>query len=74
MRLVDPPEWPRVVAVVGGGRMGSGIAEAFAAGGLQVRITDADPDLSGQARDRVVARATSAVDRGLIDAALLDRV
>ena len=54
--------------------MGSGIAEAFAAGGLQVHITDADPELSAQARERVVARARSAVDRGLIDAALLDRV
>lgn len=54
--------------------MGSGIAEAFAAGGLQVHITDADPELSAKARERVVARARAAVDRGLIDAALLDRV
>jgi 3-hydroxybutyryl-CoA dehydrogenase len=74
MRLVDAPKWPRVVAVIGGGRMGSGIAEAFAAGGVDVRITDAGPELSAQARERVVARAQAAVDRGLIDAALLDRV
>ncbi|HEY1715949.1 MAG TPA: 3-hydroxyacyl-CoA dehydrogenase family protein [Solirubrobacteraceae bacterium] len=74
MRLVDPPQWPQVVAVVGGGRMGSGIAEAFAVGGVEVRITDAGPELSVQARERVVARARSAVDRGLIDAALLERV
>ncbi len=73
MRLVDPPEWPRIVAVVGGGRMGSGIAEAFAAGGLDVRITDADPSLSAQARERVVARARAAVERGLIDGELVDR-
>ena len=73
MRLVDPPRWPRIVAVIGGGRMGSGIAEAFAAGGLDVRITDATPELSAQARERVVTRARTAVDAGLIDAALLER-
>jgi 3-hydroxybutyryl-CoA dehydrogenase len=73
MRLVDGPRWPRVVAVVGGGRMGSGIAEAFAAGGLHVRITDADPELSARARERVLERARSHVEQGLIDAALVDR-
>jgi 3-hydroxybutyryl-CoA dehydrogenase len=73
MRLVDPPQWPCVVAVVGGGRMGSGIAEAFAAGGLDVRITDANPELTAQAQERVVSRARSAVARGLIDAALVER-
>jgi 3-hydroxybutyryl-CoA dehydrogenase len=73
MRLVDAPDWPQTVAVVGGGRMGSGIAEAFVAGGLRVRITDADPDLSTRARERVIARARSHVEAGLIDAALLDR-
>ena len=54
--------------------MGSGIAEAFAAGGVPVRVTDATPELSAQARERVLARARSAVDKELIDAALLDRV
>jgi 3-hydroxybutyryl-CoA dehydrogenase len=74
MRLVDPPQWPQVIAVVGGGRMGSGIAEAFAAGGVEVRITDATPELSAQARERVVTRARSAVEKGLVDATLLERV
>jgi 3-hydroxybutyryl-CoA dehydrogenase len=73
MRLVEPPEWPQLVAVVGGGRMGSGIAEAFVAGGLRVRITDADPDLSARARERVITRARSHVEAGLIDAALIER-
>jgi 3-hydroxybutyryl-CoA dehydrogenase len=73
MRLVDPPQWPQVVAVIGGGRMGSGIAEAFAAGALDVRITDADPELSARARERVVQRARSHVNENLIDAALIDR-
>ena len=73
MRLVDAPEWPRVVAVVGGGRMGSGIAEAFCAGDLDVRITDADPERSAQARERVIKRARTHVDEGLIQGALIDR-
>jgi 3-hydroxybutyryl-CoA dehydrogenase len=73
MRLVDAPEWPRVVAVIGGGRMGGGIAEAFAAGDLDVRITDADPELSARARERVIDRARSHVDEGLIAAGLIDR-
>lgn len=73
MRLVDVQGWPGVVAVIGGGRMGSGIAEAFAAGALRVRITDADPELSARARERVVERARSHVDKGLIGAELVDR-
>ena len=73
MRLVDAPDWPRTVAVVGGGRMGGGIAEAFVAGGLHVRLTDATAELSAQARERVIERARSHVDAGLIDAALIDR-
>jgi 3-hydroxybutyryl-CoA dehydrogenase len=73
MRLVDAPKWPRVVAVIGGGRMGSGIAEAFAAGDLEVRITDADAELAVQARERVIKRAHSHVDEGLIAAGLIDR-
>lgn len=30
MKVQEPPAWPRRVAVVGAGRMGGGIAEAFA--------------------------------------------
>jgi 3-hydroxybutyryl-CoA dehydrogenase len=73
MRLLEAPDWPRTVAVVGGGRMGGGIAEAFVAGGLHVRIADATAELSAQARERVIERARSHVDAGLIDSALIDR-
>src|SRR5438046_1211832 len=52
----EPPSWPSTVTVIGGGRMGSGIAEMFAIGGLRVRITDADPGLTQKARDRVIER------------------
>ena len=73
MRLVNSSGWPEVVAVVGGGRMGSGIAEAFVAGGLTVRITDAGSELSAQARQRVIDRTRSHVAAGLMDAELIDR-
>ncbi|BCS31768.1 3-hydroxyacyl-CoA dehydrogenase family protein [Luteitalea sp. TBR-22] len=43
---------PRVIAVVGAGLMGHGIAQAFAEAGWVVRVTDADPAV----RDTVHAR------------------
>src|ERR1700694_4677676 len=66
MKLRDPPEWPATVAVVGGGRMGSGIAEAFAVGGLTVRITDGTPERARRARERVIARARTHARAGLV--------
>src|SRR5438105_14525698 len=66
MRIREPPDWPATVAVVGGGRMGSGIAETFAAGGITVRITDATPELAQSARGRVVARARTHARAGLV--------
>lgn len=53
--------------------MGGGIAEAFAAGGLRVRLADASPELSTAARERVIERAGSHVKAGLIDPALIER-
>jgi 3-hydroxybutyryl-CoA dehydrogenase len=47
--------------------MGSGIAEAFAAGGLSVRLTDATPELAKAARERVVQRARTHAQAGLVD-------
>jgi 3-hydroxybutyryl-CoA dehydrogenase len=66
MRVGEAPAWPGTVAVVGGGRMGGGIAEAFAAAGLAVRLSDATPELSGTARERVIARTRGHVDAGLL--------
>src|SRR6185437_11975004 len=73
MRVQEPPDWPATVAVVGGGRMGSGIAEAFAVGGLDVRVTDATPELSRKARERVVARTRGHVEADLLPAEALER-
>jgi 3-hydroxybutyryl-CoA dehydrogenase len=73
VRVGEPPAWPAQVAVVGGGRMGGGIAETFAAGGLGVRIVDADPELSRAARERVIARARAHTEAGLVDGEALRR-
>jgi 3-hydroxybutyryl-CoA dehydrogenase len=73
MKVQEPPSWPRRVAVVGAGRMGGGIAEAFAAAGLDVRVTDATPELARQARERVIARARGHVDAGLLSEEALER-
>jgi 3-hydroxyacyl-CoA dehydrogenase len=53
--------------------MGGGIAEAFAAAGLDVRVTDATPELAREARDRVVARTRGHVDAGLLPQHALER-
>jgi 3-hydroxybutyryl-CoA dehydrogenase len=73
MKVGEPPAWPRRVAVVGAGRMGGGIAEAFAAAGLDVRVTDATPELAQQARERVIARTRGHVEAGLLGDEALER-
>ncbi|MDQ4127722.1 MAG: 3-hydroxyacyl-CoA dehydrogenase family protein [Actinomycetota bacterium] len=58
--------WPRVVAVVGAGTMGLGVAECFAAAGIGVRLTDATPDLTRRAKERLVQRAYGHARAGLL--------
>lgn len=62
---------PRVIAVVGAGLMGHGIAQAFAQAGHPVRITDADPAV----RATVAARITRNLEEGGTPVSpVLDRV
>jgi 3-hydroxybutyryl-CoA dehydrogenase len=58
--------WPQTVAVVGAGTMGLGVAECFAAAGIGVRLTDATPDLTRQAKERLVERARGHAAAGLL--------
>ncbi len=60
--------WPQSVAVVGAGTMGLGVAECFAAAGINVRLTDATPDLTRQAKERLVERARAHAAAGLLAA------
>ena len=44
---------PTVVGVLGGGRMGAGIAHAFVVAGSTVRIVERDDEQAAAALDRV---------------------
>ena len=52
------------VAVIGGGRMGSGIAHAYLLAGNEVFLVEANNDASIAARDRIKKLIQSSIDRG----------
>jgi 3-hydroxybutyryl-CoA dehydrogenase len=53
--------------------MGLGVAECLAAAGIEVRLTDATPELSREAKERLVARARGHAGAGLISPGAADR-
>jgi 3-hydroxybutyryl-CoA dehydrogenase len=57
------------VAVLGGGLMGSGIAESTAVAGLSVIVRDIDATAIGGARRRIEKSLGAAVERGKVDEA-----
>lgn len=59
---------PETVAVVGGGRMGAGIAQIFAVAGSTVTIAETSHKAATAARDRVVAGLARAADKGGLQA------
>ncbi len=65
--------WPSNVAVIGAGTMGLGVAECFAAAGIRVLLTDATPELSREARDRLVRRAKGHAEAGLLSEEAAER-
>jgi 3-hydroxybutyryl-CoA dehydrogenase len=65
--------WPRGVAVIGAGTMGLGVAECFAAAGIEVRLTDATPELTHRAKERLLERARGHAGAGLISTEAADR-
>jgi 3-hydroxybutyryl-CoA dehydrogenase len=46
--------------------MGLGVAECFAAAGIRIVLTDATPDLTRQAKDRLARRARGHAEAGLL--------
>ena len=66
----QPPEprsaVPKAVAVIGGGRMGAGIAQVFAAAGAHVSIVERDAAAGAAARDRVAMGLLRAAERGAL--------
>jgi len=55
---------PKVVAVIGGGRMGAGIAQVFAVAGASVTIVEESPAAAAVARERVAVGLARAAERG----------
>jgi 3-hydroxybutyryl-CoA dehydrogenase len=62
------------VAVLGGGLMGSGIAESAAAAGFPVVVREVHDDAVGGARRRIEASVGHAVERGTLDDARRDAI
>jgi 3-hydroxybutyryl-CoA dehydrogenase len=66
------------VAILGGGLMGSGIAESVAVAGLSVIVRDIDDTAIGGARRRIEKSLGGAVERGKVDegaaAEILNRI
>ncbi|WP_433470427.1 3-hydroxyacyl-CoA dehydrogenase family protein [Saccharomonospora azurea] len=68
---------PGSVGVIGGGRMGAGIAQVFAARGAEVWVVESDDTAVAAARERIAAGVAKAADRGKLSeepSAVLDRV
>ncbi len=62
------------VGIVGGGFMGSGIAEASARAGVQVTVHEPEPAPLERSRARIEESLTRAVDRGKLDAGNMEAV
>jgi enoyl-CoA hydratase / 3-hydroxyacyl-CoA dehydrogenase len=65
---------PAPVAVLGGGNMGSGIAQACAQAGFEVRVRDVDEPALARGRERVSAMLAGAVERKKLTPARRDDV
>ncbi|MER7396280.1 3-hydroxyacyl-CoA dehydrogenase family protein [Streptomyces sp. NPDC000151] len=55
---------PAAVAVIGGGRMGAGIAQSFAAIGSRVTVVESGAEAAAAALDRVATGLARAAERG----------
>ena len=69
----DPPSWPGIVAVIGGGTMGLGFAELLSGAGLTVRLCDASSELTRQSLERLGERVRGHVEAGLLEPAAIER-
>jgi 3-hydroxybutyryl-CoA dehydrogenase len=79
MTAATPPvaSVPKLVGVIGGGRMGSGIAQVFATAGAAVTIVEADRAAGAASLERLGATLRRAAERGKLaddPASVLDRI
>ncbi|MDN6351401.1 MAG: 3-hydroxyacyl-CoA dehydrogenase NAD-binding domain-containing protein, partial [Yaniella sp.] len=57
---------PSIVGVLGGGRMGAGVAHAFLTSGAQVVVVEQNDEAAAAARERVLRDVTGSVERGKV--------
>lgn len=62
----DLSEVPSRVGVLGGGRMGAGIAHAFLVSGSAVVVVERDEEQSDAALERVTSAALASIERGTV--------
>ena len=62
-----------VVAVIGAGTMGRGIAQAFAQAGYAATLFDVDPEAAHRAREQIEDTLAKGVERGKLDSAEKER-
>lgn len=62
-----PATVPARVGVLGGGRMGAGIAHAFLLAGAEVVVVERDEQAAAGARERVESSLAKSLERGAID-------
>ncbi len=68
---------PATVGVLGGGRMGAGIAHAFLINGSDVVVVERDEAAAEAARERVESSTAKSLERGVVDGnldAILERL
>ncbi len=58
---------PAKVGVLGGGRMGAGIAHAFLISGANVTVVEANPQAAAAAKERIESDLAKSLERGKID-------
>ncbi|WP_104086387.1 3-hydroxyacyl-CoA dehydrogenase family protein [Arthrobacter sp. GMC3] len=63
--MISATALPTRVGVLGGGRMGAGIAHAFLVNGCEVLVVERDDDAATAARNRVETAVAKSVERGL---------
>ncbi len=63
---------PSIVGVLGGGRMGAGIAHAFLTSGSEVVVVERDEESAEAARERVLRDVSGSVERGKVDGTVAD--
>lgn len=65
--MTEKTALPSTVGVLGGGRMGAGIAHAFLISGSQVTVVERDAQSAQAARERVESDLAKSLERGKID-------